>query len=575
MPSPPPAPFVVDHERIADLAHTTYATTLPPRGGKPGVKSNGRIEHTVLAAFVLSYPSPTGESHDEYSLISLGTGLKCLPYSSLSVNGDVLHDQHAEVLARRGARLWLLQRLQHEVQCDEIGLRLFEVGAQEESRRWKLKQYVRMHLYISTLPCGDASGRLLEYQRAAQDHVAGKPNTLTPAQLLQLHTHTPPPPQHTSLNILKDEESVVRRGRASSSNQPSSTTLRTKPGRPDAPASICMSCSDKLALWNHPHIGLQGSLLSAVLEPIRILSVTICDHPTKHILPPFSNSPSDPAIETQREELKRLLAADCLRALQRARPPCDPDPIIVGWSTTPFPDSKESKLEHAWSTFLTTHTDSPHISMFKEFEPVSCPNSVLFVRDPTLGTAKGTVENLASGTKMGASTKRVGRGEALKPAARSVLCRMNWFRSFVAGYGAICGVEAVSNGDILYGDAKEGAFGDGTKVYRRRKAALLGGTEDAEKHVERFLASAREGTAVKAVFEADQGKERIAVQDTAGVEVAQDDAAKTDFKAWLRTPAVFSQFDLHGRHFEQITLETPSEMSTSQHTSAPTKYTQL
>ncbi|KAJ9478623.1 tRNA-specific adenosine deaminase 1 [Pseudozyma hubeiensis] len=548
MPTPPTIPFVVDHKRIASLAHTTYTNTLPPRGGKPGVKSNGRIEYTVLAAFVLSYPSLTGDSHDDYSLISLGTGLGCLPYTSLSVNGDVLHDQHAEVLARRGARLWLLQRLQHEVRSDEIGPRLFEAGNQEGARRWSLRQGVRMHLYISTLPCGDASGRLLEYQRAAQDHVAGTPNTLTPTQLLQLHTRTSSPPQPPSFVIAKDGDNIVRRGRASSSNQPSSTTLRTKPGRPDAPASICMSCSDKLALWNHPSIGLQGSLLSALLEPIGLHSVTICDHPTRHIFPSFPTYPSDSGIETQREELKGVLAADCLRALQRARPHHDPDPIIVGWSTMPFPDSKESKLELAWSAFLTTHTDSPHISESKEFEPVSCPNSVLFVRDPTLESTKGTVENLASGTKMGASTKRVRPGEALKPAARSVLCRLNWFRSFLAGYGPIRGDESMLQTRVLYGDAKEGAFGEGTKLYRVNKAALLGGKEDAEMRVERFLASAREGTAVKAAVEAEQGRKRASTQDTAAVEVAKEDAAKSDFKAWLRTPAVFSRFDIQGRH---------------------------
>ncbi|CDS01105.1 hypothetical protein [Sporisorium scitamineum] len=112
--------FKIDHERIAQLALSTYLEDLPPRGAKPGIKSNGRIEWTVLAAFILSFPSTHGQQHD-YALVSLATGLKCLPYTSLPLNGDVLHDQHAEVLARRGARQWLLQRLECQVKGTATG----------------------------------------------------------------------------------------------------------------------------------------------------------------------------------------------------------------------------------------------------------------------------------------------------------------------------------------------------------------------------------------------------------------------------------------------------------------------
>jgi Adenosine-deaminase (editase) domain len=47
-------------------------------------------------------------------LLSLGTGMKCLPKSCLSVHSDVLHDSHVEVIVWRSAIWWLLEK----VQCD-------------------------------------------------------------------------------------------------------------------------------------------------------------------------------------------------------------------------------------------------------------------------------------------------------------------------------------------------------------------------------------------------------------------------------------------------------------------------
>ncbi|SJX65959.1 related to tRNA-specific adenosine deaminase 1 [Sporisorium reilianum f. sp. reilianum] len=538
--------FTLDHERIAHLALTTYLTDLPLRGAKPGIKSNSRIEWTVLAAFVLSFPSPHHPQH-EYALISLATGLKCLPYTSLPVNGDVLHDQHAEVLARRGARQWLLQRLEHEVTSGAGGggLTLFEpvVGGEP---RWKLRQGVRLHLYVSTLPCGDASSRLLEFQRAAQDQVSGKAGAVTPAQLLERHTQGVAALSSAASSATTGcSNSNIVRGRASSSHCPSTTSgsLRTKPGRPDSPPSICMSCSDKLALCNAPGIGIQGSLLSSLLEPTHIHSVTLCDHPTRHIFPAF---PLSQVQEEQREALKGLLAEECRRALCRGGSEVG---LVVGWSTSAFAHSKETQMDVAWSAFLH-HPAAQHLDLdeqmlrFKDSEPVTCPNSVVFVANPTLTDTKGKIENLATGTKMGAPTKRPQHprsqcSQPLKAPARSSLCRLSAFQSFVAAHTAITGRQMPS---VLYSDAKEGAFGEGSKAYRRNKAVLLGGKLEAEERVRTFLAGARDGTAIRAAVLPDRVREVVPVEE------GQEDAdGKATFKSWLRTPDVFSQFDLQGQ----------------------------
>lgn len=50
----------------------------------------------------------------------------------------------------------------------------------------------------------------------------------------------------------------------------------TKLGRADAPATLCMSCSDKIAMWCS--VGVQGALLVDLgLEPIRLGSIVIGD----------------------------------------------------------------------------------------------------------------------------------------------------------------------------------------------------------------------------------------------------------------------------------------------------------
>ncbi|KAF6767423.1 Adenosine deaminase/editase [Kalmanozyma brasiliensis GHG001] len=532
----------IDHERIAALVLETYLKHLPPRGAKPGIKSNNRLEWTVLAAFVLSYPFPQQDS--QYAVVSLATGLKCLPCASLPPNGDVLHDQHAEVLARRGARQWLLQRLQEEVKAGAAsGPTLFEqVESDESARRWKLKAGVRLHLYVSTLPCGDASNKLLDFQRAAQDQIAGRSDVLTTAELLELEL------QHSfeAVGGGSGQSSVVR-GRASSSHSqatnPSPGSLRTKPGRPDSPPSICMSCSDKIALWNAPGIGMQGSLLSLLLDPIYVSSITICDHPVRHIFPTFPTSSVADAesSDQQREALKEVLAKDCERALQRARPADDGNAIAVGWSTTPFPDSKEAQMEKAWSTFESQASGldpADHHSVFRaNHEPESCPNSVLFISHASLEPGKGKIENLATGTKMGAPTKRPKskegqQSEPLKPPARSGVCRLSYFQSFISAYDSMMGT-AMRTESMLYSDAKAGTFGEGTRAYRRRKDGLLGRKGDVA--VEAFLRGARNGTGIK---------DSAQPQDVPPV----SDSERT-FNGWLRTPDTLSRFDLDGRTF--------------------------
>jgi tRNA-specific adenosine deaminase 1 len=93
---------------------------------------------TVLAAFFL-----VNELDNDFKIVSMSTGTKCLPTKNYSKSGDVVHDFHAEVLARRGAVRWLLTEM----------ARGSGRWLTREHTYWTLRQGVTMNMYISELPC--------------------------------------------------------------------------------------------------------------------------------------------------------------------------------------------------------------------------------------------------------------------------------------------------------------------------------------------------------------------------------------------------------------------------------------
>ncbi|KAF7776109.1 hypothetical protein Agabi119p4_4502 [Agaricus bisporus var. burnettii] len=233
-------------------------------------------QFTVLAAFFLTIStSHISNVRQPPKVISLSTGTKCMPAIKYSPRGELVHDSHAEVLARRGAARWLLEEIGRISDSREyISEWLTRTDTTpsidpDQPPRYKLRDGVEVNMYISTLPCGDAS---MGYLASIQDK--------TMAALKSINTFPVLAPHQAS----RGRDNYNRLG-----------VLRTKPGRADSPPALSMSCSDKIAKWSV--LGIQGSFGAKFLEPVYISEVVIGEVPLE-------------------QELRSVVRTDCERALR-------------------------------------------------------------------------------------------------------------------------------------------------------------------------------------------------------------------------------------------------------------------
>ncbi|KAG7347218.1 adenosine deaminase/editase [Nitzschia inconspicua] len=295
-------------DNIATCALEHFHKRLDGNKGKPKVGE----EWTVYAAIVATRQSKDG---DKLWVVSCATGTKC---TAQRENGYILHDAHAEVLARRGLVRVLWKEIQRnqsstatvlnddDVQQDFPSL-LVPSAAHEDPHatseiqcpavpKYRLDPRIQLHLYISDSPCGDASiysiasavtespnesslrSNELQYTGAkvvvsietgvSLSDCGGKHQLLHTASKISQHnvnTTSGSPVTAPTTVVAREESQVLGK-------------LRTKAGRsnlPDHLRSTSMSCSDKIALWGV--LGLQGGFLSCLLNPpvIPLTSVVV------------------------------------------------------------------------------------------------------------------------------------------------------------------------------------------------------------------------------------------------------------------------------------------------------------
>lgn len=121
------------HKTIADLCLKHFDSL--PKSGKPQ-----KNEWTVLSCIVK-------EQENEFHVVALGTGTKCVGKNKLCLKGTILNDSHAEVICRRAFLSYLCNELKNESSIFNL----------REQSKFILKLNVKFHFFTTHVPCGDAA----------------------------------------------------------------------------------------------------------------------------------------------------------------------------------------------------------------------------------------------------------------------------------------------------------------------------------------------------------------------------------------------------------------------------------
>ncbi|EFQ98016.1 tRNA-specific adenosine deaminase 1 [Nannizzia gypsea CBS 118893] len=281
--------------RVASLVHAHFEA-LPQRS-KPTIHGNGLREWIPLSGIVLVTKVNTPE--EALTCVAVATGAKCLPSSQIAqCSGLVLHDSHAEILTLRAFNHWLLEECKSVLtefnkkhvdnSCagvlDEInqgsgdplncfGSRFLQWNLEntdlQEPIPWppfRIKEDVKIWMYCSCAPCGDAS---MELCMAAQEDP-------TPWKLYVPETSNTENPGSQPQGLLNGRAHFSILG-----------AVRRKPSRADAESTLSKSCSDKLAVKQATSIlsfptsllvvPTSNAYISNIVLPAAELNRTGCD----------------------------------------------------------------------------------------------------------------------------------------------------------------------------------------------------------------------------------------------------------------------------------------------------------
>lgn len=197
----------------------------------------------VLAGIVMT----ENLNFNEAKVISVSTGTKCVNGEHMSVHGAVLNDSHAEIVSRRCLMKYLYSQLELQANSATQNQSIFVRNNGNTKYPYKIKNGVHFHLYINTAPCGDA-------------------------RIFSPHENDTGVDKHPNRKARGQLRTKIESGEGTIPVK-SSDGIQTWDGVMQGQRLLTMSCSDKIARWNI--LGVQGALLSSIIEPIYLHSIVL------------------------------------------------------------------------------------------------------------------------------------------------------------------------------------------------------------------------------------------------------------------------------------------------------------
>ncbi|KAI0393035.1 adenosine deaminase/editase [Xylariaceae sp. FL0594] len=363
-----------------------------PAKRKPVVRDNGLREWVPLSGIVAE------EGGGKLTCLALATGMKCLPSSKLSqARGNALHDWHAETLAIRAFNRFVLDEchaLSSGTKATSGFIRRRECSPQivddgqgvdaswhEQPFTWR--EDVRLHMYCSEAPCGDAS---MELTMASQ--VDATPWLIPTIQDENKNkakdTELPAAPSSATSQPPQDAETHLP-GRAYFSQL---GIVRRKPARGDAPPTLSKSCSDKLSL--HQCTSLLSSLTSLLVAPdhayVSTLVLPASQYSASGCLRAFSDGSS-------------LSLAEGVKACRMAPLKDIHGRWAGGYRFSPF-SVQTTDLEFRFSRRSPPSPDSRHPANAHETKPTKMTPSPLSAAKTSSGQEETTLNGVLQGHKL-------------------------------------------------------------------------------------------------------------------------------------------------------------------------------